>query len=80
MKDFYTSDLLNAKSVNLIENHDPSKPLFLFLSHIAPHAGEPGDPLQAPEDVIERFSYIPDENKRKYAGMVTFFNNLSSST
>lgn len=68
LKDFYTSDLLDAKSVHLIEKHDTSKPLFLLLSHIAPHAGEPGDPLQAPEEVIESFSYISDENKRKYAG------------
>lgn len=68
LKGIYTSDLLNDRSVQVIEDHDPSKPLFLYLSHIAPHSGEKETPLQAPEDVIENYSYIPDKDKQIYAG------------
>ena len=27
-------------------------------------------PLQAPKDVIDKFNYIEDENRRKFAGML----------
>ena len=27
-------------------------------------------PLQAPEDVVNKFNYITDENRRKFAGML----------
>lgn len=70
----YTSDLLNDESVRVIMNHDSSKPLFLLLAHIAPHAGEKNTPLEAPDDVIKRFSYIPEKDKRVYAGNISTQN------
>ncbi|KAF4519022.1 hypothetical protein B566_EDAN009785 [Ephemera danica] len=46
-------------------------PLFLLLSHMAPHAGNPGEhDLEYHEEDLARFSYIPDERRRKYAAMV----------
>ncbi|RXG56998.1 Arylsulfatase B [Armadillidium vulgare] len=64
----YATDLFTNESVKIICDHDPSKPLFLFLSHLAPHVGNPGARLQAPEEDIQRFSYIEDKDRRVYAG------------
>lgn len=64
----YSTDVFTSKAVNLIKNHDIDQPLFLYLSQIAPHAGAKNDPLQAPKEEIEKFSHIPDLEKRKYAG------------
>ncbi|RXG59692.1 Arylsulfatase B, partial [Armadillidium vulgare] len=59
------------ESVKIINEHDPSKPLFLFLSHLATHVGgNPGTPLQAPEEDIQRFSHIKDEKRRIFAAML----------
>ncbi|KAL7643639.1 UNVERIFIED_CONTAM: hypothetical protein RMT77_005622 [Armadillidium vulgare] len=67
----YATDLFTDESVKIIYEHDPSKPLFLFLSHLATHVGgNPGTPLQAPEEDIQRFSHIEDEARRIYAAML----------
>jgi hypothetical protein len=65
----YSTDLFTEEAVRIIRQHDcNSSSLFLFLSHLAPHAGNYENPLQAPEDAIQRFSYIGDPSRRKYAG------------
>ncbi|KAF4517307.1 hypothetical protein B566_EDAN008642 [Ephemera danica] len=69
----YVTDLLTEESVRLIEaagKKDKSDPLFLFISHLAVHAGNPGDnDLEYPVDDLDRFSYIPDLRRRKLAAM-----------
>ncbi|KAF4519021.1 hypothetical protein B566_EDAN009784 [Ephemera danica] len=69
----YVTDLLTEESVRLIENAGSKKnsdPLFLLISHLAPHSGNPGSYHEYPEEDLERFNYIPDMNRRKYAAMV----------
>ena len=39
------------------------QPLFLFLSLQAVH-----EPLQAPQEYIDRYSWIKNKNRRTYAG------------
>lgn len=41
------------------------------MSHLAPHAANQYDPMQAPDDEIEKFDYIRDKNRRIYAAMVS---------
>lgn len=41
------------------------------MSHLAPHTANEYDPLQAPDDEVEKFNYIRDENRRIYAAMVS---------
>lgn len=41
------------------------------MSHLAPHTANEYDPMQAPNDEIEKFNYIRDENRRIYAAMVS---------
>ncbi|RXG57584.1 Arylsulfatase J [Armadillidium vulgare] len=69
----YATDLFTEEGVKVINEHNPSEPLFLYLPHLATHVAtfsENGVPLQAPDEVIEMFSYIEDENRRVFAAML----------
>src|SRR5215471_12046599 len=61
----YTTTLLGKDAARLIEEHDPSQPLYLYLTFNAPHT-----PYQAPKEYIDRFPNIQDPTRRTYAGMV----------
>lgn len=61
----YTTQLLGSDAVKLIENHDPSTPLYLYLTFNAPHT-----PYQAPQEYLERYKNIQDPTRRTYAAMV----------
>ena len=61
----YTTTLIGRDAVRLIEEHDTSKPLYLYLAFNAPHT-----PYQAPKEYIDRFSGISDPTRRTYAAMV----------
>jgi arylsulfatase B len=62
----YTTTLIGKEAVKLIEKHDTSKPLYLYLTFNAPHT-----PYQAPKEYIDRYPNITDPTRRIYAGMVT---------
>jgi len=62
----YTTHLLGDDAVRLIESHDPSTPLYLYLAFNAPHT-----PYQVPEEYAARYPDIADPTRRTYAGMVT---------
>lgn len=66
----YTTDLFTDEAVKIINQHNTSKPLFLYLAHLAVHSGNPYAALQAPEEVVQKFSYIKDEQRRKFAAML----------
>jgi arylsulfatase A-like enzyme len=61
----YTTTLLGKDAARLIEQHDTSKPLYLYLTFNAPHT-----PYQAPKEYIDRYPNITDPTRRIYAGMV----------
>lgn len=67
----YATDLFTDKAIQVISNHNKKKPLFLYLSHLAPHAGNEYAPLQAPLSEENKFSYITDPSRRTYAAMVS---------
>lgn len=67
----YATDLFTNIAVDKILNHNQSTPLFMYLSHLAPHAANPYAKLQAPEEEISKFDYIKDKNRRSYAAMVS---------
>lgn len=64
----YTTDLITEESVKLIEKHDLASPIFLYVAHLAVHSSNPYQFLEAPKEIIEKFSYIKDESRRIYAG------------
>ncbi|XP_014470868.1 PREDICTED: arylsulfatase B-like [Dinoponera quadriceps] len=67
----YSTDLYTKEAVRLINAHNPDKPLFLYLAHLAVHSGNEEQLLQAPPEEIEKFSYIDDPNRKTYAAMVS---------
>lgn len=67
----YATDLFTQVAVDTIREHNQNQPLFMYLAHLSPHAGNDDDPLQVPDDELEKFSYIANENRRKYAAMVS---------
>ncbi|XP_017072252.1 arylsulfatase B [Drosophila eugracilis] len=70
----YVTDVLTDAAVQEIEDHgskNESQPLFLLLNHLAPHAANDDDPMQAPADELAHFSYIQNETHRYYAAMVS---------
>jgi arylsulfatase A-like enzyme len=62
----YTTTLIGNEAVKYINNHDTSKPFYLYLTFNAPHT-----PYQAPKEYIDRYQNIEDPTRRAYAGMVT---------
>ena len=61
----YTTTLLGKDAARLIEEHDTSTPLYLYLAFNAPHT-----PYQAPKEYLDRFGSIADPTRRTYAAMV----------
>ena len=57
------------KRIHVHDYHD--KPLFMILSHLAPHSANDDRPLQAPEEEIEKFAYIENPERRIYAAMMS---------
>jgi arylsulfatase A-like enzyme len=69
----YATDMYTQDVIDIIENHDKDKPMFLLLTHLAPHAGNDDDPLQAKPEDIAKFAHItaPQPPQRQvYAAMV----------
>lgn len=67
----YATDLFTEKAVETINNHNKNDPMFMMLTHLAPHTANSYDPMQAPQEEINKFNYIQDENRRIYAAMVS---------
>ncbi|XP_034480398.1 arylsulfatase B [Drosophila innubila] len=68
----YMTDVLTDAAVQLIENHNATaQPLFLLLSHLAPHAANTDDPMQAPIEEVSQFEYLTNMTERYYAAMVS---------
>lgn len=68
----YRTHLFTDQAVNVINSHNSSKPLFLYLAHEAVHSALAHQPLQAPQDLINKFkNTIHDENRRVFAAMAT---------
>nr|UNO37550.1 sulf3a [Psylliodes dulcamarae] len=72
----YATELFTKKSVDIIEQHDPSKPLFLMLSHLAGHAGHDGVELGVPNKTRtdEVYSYINHGGRRSYADLINIMD------
>lgn len=64
----YSTDIFTKEAELLINNHNTSKPMFLYLSHAAVHSGNPYNPLPAPDDVVAKFSNITNYNRQRFAG------------
>lgn len=62
----YSTTLLGNEAVKVIEEHNPAKPLYLYLAFNAAHT-----PYQAPDEYLKRYANIEDPSRRAYAGSIT---------
>lgn len=67
----YYTHVITEEAISLIESHPTDKPLFLLVSHLAPHIGTPREPVQAPGEYVGAYESIAHENRTIYAGMVS---------
>ena len=66
-EDGYYTDLIGNEAVSIIDHHDISKPLFLYVASLSPHA-----PYQAPQDAIDGYKNLAgDIHRHTYAAMIT---------
>ncbi|KAF4518271.1 hypothetical protein B566_EDAN005839 [Ephemera danica] len=66
----YLTRLYTRKAVEIVENHDTSKPLLLYLAHAAVHIGNFYDFLQAPKETIDKMHKDLTGMRRTYAASV----------
>lgn len=67
----YVTDTISKESVQIIDRHDASRPLFLYVAHAAVHCGNAYDPLRAPDETLEKFGHIKDYKRGKFAAMMS---------
>jgi len=67
----YSTKLYNNRVQEIVADHDPEQPMFLYMAHQAVHSGVGGAPLEAPQEYIDRFSHIQDKNRRIFAAMAS---------
>ena len=68
----YFTTLIGNEAVDTIEQQDTSRPLFLYVASLAPHA-----PYQAPDEAIKAYKDLPGDGHRKaYAAMITELDTL----
>lgn len=64
----YLTDVLTKETIDIIENYGKENPLFLIVSHLAPHAGNDDEILEAKPEDYAKFSHIENEDRRKLGG------------
>jgi len=66
----FDNTLFGDEAARVVRDHDGSKPLFLYLAFTAPHT-----PFQAPQEYLDRYAHIEDENRRAYAAMISVMDD-----
>ncbi|GBG25001.1 Arylsulfatase B [Hondaea fermentalgiana] len=67
----YSTEVFGEKAVEIIDNHNTSEPLFLYLAFQAVHAGF-FQPDQVPPRYVEPYeNRIPPGKRRQFAGMLS---------
>lgn len=65
----YATKVFTEKAIEFIENYNETKPYFLMISHLAPHAGYKNK-MEVPDlqETNRKYSYIPNINRRLSIG------------
>ncbi|XP_048729623.1 arylsulfatase B-like [Ostrea edulis] len=77
----YSTDLFRQEANTIIQKHDTSEPLFLYLPFQAVHSGNlpSGKNLQAPTKYIKKFTHIQNKERQTYAAMVSALDDAVGS-
>ncbi|XP_064490165.1 arylsulfatase B-like [Ornithodoros turicata] len=67
----YATNLFTERAIDVLKNRDKTKPMFLYLAHLAVHTGSGYNILDAPYDYVQKFAYIKDDKRRVFAAMVS---------
>ena len=67
----YEEHLFSMHLVDVVNNHDPATPLFLYY---APHIAH--TPLQVPDNYLNKFSFIEDHDRQYYHAMVNYLDDV----
>lgn len=71
-EDGYFTTLIGNEAVKIIDDHNTTKPLFLYIASLAPHA-----PYQAPKEDVDAYKDLPgDIHRQTYAAMITDLDKL----
>uniref|UniRef100_A0A336LJN2 CSON003706 protein n=1 Tax=Culicoides sonorensis TaxID=179676 RepID=A0A336LJN2_CULSO len=70
----YVTELLTESAVKYIKSHDKENPMFMVVNHLAPHSADIYGLLQAPQQEIDKFNFIPNLRRRTYAAMVSLLD------
>lgn len=62
--DGYLTDALTDRAVNFVEERR-EEPFFLYLAYNTPHT-----PLQAPDELVNKYSHVGDRERQLYLAMV----------
>ena len=65
----YEDQILADEVYEILRNHDPEKPLFLYYT---PHVVH--EPLMVPQSTYEKFLDVKDESRRRYLAMVHYID------
>lgn len=72
MTDRYATEIFTEEAQKVIEtSKQQKKPMFLMVSHLAVHTGNPGPNILEVSNQTQnniRFSYIENKKRRLYAG------------
>ncbi|KAF4517482.1 hypothetical protein B566_EDAN004521 [Ephemera danica] len=67
----YATRLFTRKSIKVINEHNTTSPLFLYVAHAAVHLANHCSPLQAPQETIEKFKHVTTyEGRNVFAAML----------
>ncbi|XP_043598964.1 arylsulfatase B-like [Bombus pyrosoma] len=67
----YSTDIFTREAVKLINDHNASRPMFLYLPHAAVHSGNSYNPLPVPDQDVAKFTNIFNYERRRFAGMLS---------
>ena len=69
--DNYEEGLFKQRLLDVVNNHDTNKPLFLYYAPHIVHA-----PLQVPQTYLDMFRFIDNRDRRYYHAMVTYLDDI----
>ncbi|XP_053317418.1 arylsulfatase J [Spea bombifrons] len=62
----YSTEMYTQRVHKILAKHNPKRPIFLYIAYQAVHS-----PLQAPGNYLDHYRSIPNENRRRYAAMLS---------